>query len=72
MVQMPEPIKVAAEPETVQTLAVVAVKLTARPELAVAKSVSGAPTVCGPGVAKVMVCVACATVTWEEAPVALL
>jgi hypothetical protein len=37
---------VAVVPETVQTLAVVEAKLTARMELAVAESVSGVPTVC--------------------------
>jgi hypothetical protein len=40
----------------VQTPVVVEAKLTARPEVAVAESVSGVPTVCAPGLAKVMVC----------------
>ena len=56
MVQVPAARKVAVVPETVQTLAVVEVKLTGRPELAVALSVSGVPTVCAPGLAKVIVC----------------
>ena len=47
---------VAVVPETVQMLVMVEVKLTPRPELAVAESVSGVPTVCVPGFAKVMVC----------------
>ena len=59
MVQVPEAMNVAVVPETVQTLVVVEVKLTVRPELAVAESVSGVPTVWAPGLAKVMVC-ACA------------
>jgi hypothetical protein len=45
MAQVPEVSMVAVVPETVQTLAVVEPKLTARPELAVAESVSGVPTV---------------------------
>ena len=56
MVQVPAAINVAVVPETVQTLVVAEVKVTVRPELAVAESVSGVPTVCGPGLAKVMVC----------------
>jgi hypothetical protein len=48
--------KVAVVPLTVQTLVVVDAKLTVKPELAVATSVSGVPTVCGPGLAKVIVC----------------
>jgi hypothetical protein len=43
-------------PETVQILVVVEVKLTVRPDVAVAESDSGVPTVCVPGLAKVMVC----------------
>ena len=56
MVQVPAATNVAVVPETVQTLVVADVKATARPELAVAESVSGVPTVCVPGLAKVMVC----------------
>ena len=56
MVQVPDATNMAAVMETVQMLVVVEVKLTARPELAVAASVSGVPTVCVPGLAKVMVC----------------
>ena len=63
---------VAVVPETVQMLVVVEVKVTARPELAVAESVSGVPTVCVPGLAKVMVCAAWVTVTIPEAPLAVL
>ena len=62
MVQVPAATNVAVAPPTVQTLAVVEAKLTARPELAVALSASGVPTVCAPGLAKVMLC----------APVAML
>ena len=56
MVQAPEAMNVAVVPETVHMLVVVEVKLTARPELAVAESVSGVPTVCDAIVGKVMVC----------------
>ncbi len=54
MVQVPEAMKLATVPETVQMLCVVEVKVTAKPELAVATSVSGVPTVCVPGLAKLM------------------
>jgi hypothetical protein len=43
-------------PLTVQTLVVVEAKDTVRPELAVAESVNGLPTVCTPGLLKVIVC----------------
>jgi len=56
MVHVPVAMKFAVVPETVQTLVVVEAKLTAKPELAVAESVSGVPTVWGLGAAKVMVC----------------
>ena len=56
MVQVPEVSIVAVVPETVQTESVVDAKLTASVELAEATSVSGVPTVCVPGLAKVMVC----------------
>ena len=61
-VQVPEAINVAVVPETVHMLVVVEVKLTARPELAVAESVSGVPTVCAAIVGKVMVCASSFTV----------
>lgn len=47
---------VAVSPDTVQTLDVAEVNVTARPELAVALRVSGVPTTCAPGLLKVMVC----------------
>jgi hypothetical protein len=72
MVQAPEDMNVAVAPETVQTFVVVEVKLTAKPEVAVAESVNGVPTVCVGIAPKVMVCVASVTVTADEAPVALL
>jgi hypothetical protein len=45
MVQVPAVSMVAVVPETVQTLAVVEPKLTAKLELAEAESVNGVPTV---------------------------
>lgn len=71
MVQVPAAINVAVVPETVQMLVVVDVKVTAKPELAVAESDSGTPTVWVPGFVKVMACITSATVT-DEVPVALL
>jgi hypothetical protein len=62
MVHVPEAINVAVVPETVQTLAVVEAKVTPRPDVAVAKSASGAPTVCVPGFANAMVCASAFTV----------
>jgi hypothetical protein len=56
MVQVPEAINVAVVPETVQILVVVEEKVTAKPDVAVAESVSGVPTVWVPGVGKLMVC----------------
>ena len=47
---------VAVVPETVHTLVVVDVKLIARPEVAVADSVRGVPTVCAAIVGKLIVC----------------
>lgn len=70
---VPEAIKVAVVPfvpETVQTLVVAEVNVTARPELAVPTKVSGVATVWVPGLAKVMVCVAAFTVSvyaWDTA-----
>ena len=56
IVHVPEAMNVAVVPLTVHTLVVCEAKLTARPELAVAESVSGVPTVCVPGLLKVIVC----------------
>ena len=56
MTQVPAAMNVAVLPETVHLLPVVELKETARPELAVAESVNGVPTICAPGLAKVMVC----------------
>ena len=56
MVQLPDAINVAVVPETVQTVGVAEVNATVRPELADAESVSGVPTVCVPGLVKVMDC----------------
>jgi hypothetical protein len=47
---------VAVVPETVQTLVVVETKLTVRPEVAVAESVSGVPTVWAAIGPKLIVC----------------
>jgi hypothetical protein len=47
---------VAVVPLTLHTLVVVEEKETVSPELAVAESVSGVPTVWEPGLAKVIVC----------------
>jgi hypothetical protein len=58
MVQVPAAMKLAVVPLIVQTLAVVEANETGSPEVAVADSVSGVPTVCGPGLAKVIVCAA--------------
>ena len=56
MPQVPAATKVAVVPDTVQMLVVVEAKVTPNPELAVALSVSGVPTVCVAGAANVMVC----------------
>jgi hypothetical protein len=45
MVQLPELTNVTAAPVTVHTLPVEELKLTPKPELAVAERLSGAPTV---------------------------
>jgi hypothetical protein len=55
IVQLPAATKVADLPETVHMFAVVDAKLTARPELAAAESISGTPTVWAPGLANAMV-----------------
>ena len=60
--QGPCAIIVTVFPETVHTVVVVDVKLTAKPELAVALTVNGAaPNVCPGSAAKVMVCVSLST-----------
>jgi hypothetical protein len=48
--------KVAVVPLTVQTLAVWEANAAVNPEVAVAESASGVPTVCVPGLLKVIVC----------------
>src|SRR5271157_1206333 len=63
IVQAPAAMNVAVVPLTVQMLVVVEAKATVGPELAVAESVSGFPTVCVPGLAKVMVCAIGAALT---------
>jgi len=55
-VQVPAVRNVAVVPLTVQVLVVCEAKLTVKPELAVATSVSGVPTVCVPGLLNVIVC----------------
>ena len=56
MVQVPVVPKVSAPPEVmVHTLVVLELKLTVRPELAVALRVGVVPTSCAPGVVKVVV-----------------
>ncbi len=57
MLQVPAPINVAMEPETVQTAGVVEAKLTARFEVALAVSVRGVPTVWAAIALNVIVCV---------------
>ncbi len=56
IVQVPAVTKVAVVPLTVQTLVVVEEKETGSPELAVALSVSGTPTLCVPGLLNMIVC----------------
>jgi hypothetical protein len=56
MVHAPAARKVAVVPLTVHAPVVCELKLTVSPELAVAASVSGVPTVCVPGFANVIVC----------------
>jgi hypothetical protein len=46
----------AVVPEVVQTVCVVEAKLTVRPDVADAVSVSGVPTVCVAGIANVIIC----------------
>jgi hypothetical protein len=55
MEQLPTAMKLAVAPLTVQTAGVVEAKDTVSPELAVATSANGVPTVCAPGLAKVIV-----------------
>lgn len=54
--QVPIARNVAVVPLTVHTLAVVEENATCKPELAVAESVRGVPTVWDPGLAKAIVC----------------
>ena len=54
--QMPGPTKVAVVPLTVQTPVVSVANVTVKPELAVADSFSGVPTVCVGGALNVIVC----------------
>jgi hypothetical protein len=56
MVQVPLAMNVAVVPEIVQMPVVVEVKLTAKPDVAVAESVSGVPTVCVAIAGKLIVC----------------
>ena len=63
IVHVPAATNVATAPLTVQMLVVVEAKDTVRPELAVAVSVLCVPTVCAPGLPKVMVCVTAVTVS---------
>jgi len=55
MVQVPLAMNVAVVPETVQTLVVVDVNVTASPDVAVAERVSGVPTVCAEIAGKLIV-----------------
>ncbi len=72
MVQVPAVTKVKAPPEViVQTPVVDEVKLTVKPEVAVALSVGVVPKFCAPGLAKVMVWLALG-VAELEAPDAVL
>ncbi len=70
MVHVPAPANVAVVPLTVQIPVVVDANETASPELAVAESAKGDPTVCVPGLAKAMVCVLPFTVNVCETGVA--
>ncbi len=56
MVQVPAPKKVTTLPDTVHTAGVIELKVTGRPELAVAVSVIGTAADCGPGLGNVIVC----------------
>ncbi len=56
ILQLPIALNVAVVPETSHTLWVDDVYVTARPEVAVAVSVKGVPTICVPGLEKVIVC----------------
>ena len=58
IVQVPAASKVAVLPETVQTLLVEELKLTLRPELAVAVNATVVPLALLPGAANVIVCAA--------------
>jgi hypothetical protein len=71
MVQVPTVRKVAvageAAPDKVQTLGVSEPRLTVKPELAVAASNSGLPTVAVPDGANVIICGVCPTATVRAA-----
>ncbi len=69
MLQVPGATNVTALPDTVQTPVVVEAKLTVKPEVAVAESVSGVPTVCAAIAPNVIVC-ACRTVIFCDTGVA--
>ena len=56
MVQVPASRNFAVAPLTVQTLVVCEANETVKPEVAVAESVRGVPTVCVPGFANAIVC----------------
>ena len=68
----PAAMNVAVVPLTVHVVCVVDAKLTVSPELAVATSVNGFPTVCAPGLAKVIVCDCSATAEYPRAPRSML
>jgi hypothetical protein len=70
MVHVPAVTNVAVVPLTAQTLVVCEAKLTAKPEVAVADSASGVPTVWVTGVLKVIVCASAVTVKVCETGVA--
>jgi hypothetical protein len=71
MVQVPTVTKVKAPPLVmVHTPVVLEVKLTVRPELAVAVRVGLVPKFCAPGLAKVMVCPAAGVMLLDAADAA--
>jgi hypothetical protein len=68
MVQLPVVMKVSAPPLVIVQMPVVLdVKLTVRPELAVAVKVGVVPKFCVPGLLNVIVCVACGVALLEAA-----
>jgi hypothetical protein len=70
MVQLPVEPRLAVSPETPQTAGVIEAKLTVRPELADADSVSGVPTAWAAIAPKVIVCARPFTVKLCETGVA--